>query len=50
MCGRFGILEERLWRFEFVVKADEDPIQMAGEAETMRIIMPYLTHDGSKYG
>lgn len=49
VCGRFGTGKERLWRFEFVVKRDEDPNVMAGDSETMRIILPYLTHDGSKY-
>lgn len=50
MCGRFGTGAERLWRFEFVVKGEEDPMAMASEKETTRIIKPYLTHDGSNYG
>lgn len=50
VCGRFGNGVERLWRFEFVVKRDEDSMKMASNAKTMEIIMPYLTHAGSKYG
>ncbi|KFZ01298.1 hypothetical protein V500_00813 [Pseudogymnoascus sp. VKM F-4518 (FW-2643)] len=50
VCGRFGNGEQRLWRFEFVVKQDEDPLQMASSEKTMEIILPYLTLPGSKYG
>lgn len=50
VCGRFGRPEDRLWRFEFVVKDDEDGAEMATEKETRRIILPYLTHPGSQYG
>ncbi|KAH7348906.1 monooxygenase [Rhexocercosporidium sp. MPI-PUGE-AT-0058] len=50
VCGRFGRDAERLWRFEFVVQAGEDPMKMATETETSKIVMPYLTHDGSQYG
>ncbi|PVH73617.1 FAD/NAD(P)-binding domain-containing protein [Cadophora sp. DSE1049] len=50
VCGRFGNGAERLWRYEFVVKREEDPMVMASEKETTKIIKPYLTHDGSKYG
>jgi hypothetical protein len=49
VCGRFGTGEVRLWRFEFVVKKLEDAMQMASREETMKIIVPYLTHPGSKY-
>lgn len=49
VCGRFGTGKERLWRFEFVVKPDEDAKVMASDSETLKIILPYLTHDGSKY-
>ncbi|KAG4441837.1 hypothetical protein IFR05_002701 [Cadophora sp. M221] len=50
VCGRFYNGDERLWRFEFVVQEGEDPMLMATEKETTKIILPYLTHDGSKYG
>lgn len=49
VCGRFGPLQERLWRLEFVVKQGEDPMLMSSDAKTMGILMPYLTHPGSKY-
>lgn len=50
VCGRFGNGEERLFRFEFVVKKDEDPWQMATRENTSKIWLPYMTHSGSKYG
>jgi hypothetical protein len=50
VCGRFGRTEDRLWRFEFVVKDGEDGHKMATPEETRKIIMPYLTHRGSRYG
>ena len=50
VCGRFGNGAERLYRFEFVVKKDEDPWQMATREKTAGIWLPYLTHAGSKYG
>lgn len=50
MCGRFGNGAERLWRFEFVVKRDEDAMLMASYAKITEIIRPYLTQAGSKYG
>lgn len=50
VCGRFGPPEDRLWRFEFVVQKDEDPQKMATPEEARRIIFPYITHPGSRYG
>jgi hypothetical protein len=50
VCGRFGTGAERLWRFEFVVQGGEDAVEMAAREKTMEIILPYLTHAGSKYG
>ncbi|KFY79038.1 hypothetical protein V499_01921 [Pseudogymnoascus sp. VKM F-103] len=50
VCGRFGRTEDRLWRFEFVVKEGEDKNQMSSQEETRRIILPYLRHPGKKYG
>ena len=50
VCGRFGRPDDRLWRFEFVVNAGEDPARMATEVETKKIIHPYITHAGSRYG
>lgn len=50
VCGRFGPPSERLWRFEFVVLAGEEPKEMALEENAFKIIWPYLTHEGSRYG
>ncbi|OBT81661.1 hypothetical protein VE02_10134 [Pseudogymnoascus sp. 03VT05] len=50
VCGRFGLAEDRLWRFEFVVKDGEDGNQMSTQDETRKIILPYLRHPGKKYG
>ncbi|KIM95300.1 hypothetical protein OIDMADRAFT_45231 [Oidiodendron maius Zn] len=50
VCGRFGRTEDRLWRFEFVVKKDEDPQQMATPEETRKIIFPYLKQPGRRFG
>ena len=50
MCGRFGLERDRLWRFEFVVHDNEDSLKMATDIETKKIIFPYLTHPGSRYG
>lgn len=50
VCGRFGLAEDRLWRFEFVVKDGEDGNQMSTQDETRKIILPYLRHPGRKYG
>ena len=50
VCGRFGLHQDRLWRFEFVVKPGEDGTNMATSEETAKIIYPYITHPGSRYG
>ncbi|KAJ5762321.1 uncharacterized protein N7511_005703 [Penicillium nucicola] len=50
VCGRFGCPEDRLWRFEFVIAADEDGIEMAGWEKIKEVVFPYLTHAGSRYG
>lgn len=50
VCGRFGLPEDRLWRFEFVVHKGEDGVKMATREETQKIILPYLTHPGDRYG
>jgi hypothetical protein len=50
VCGRFGPPADRLWRFEFVVHEGEDPVEMAGPESTSKIIYPYITHPGSRYG
>jgi len=39
-----------LWRFEFVVHENEDGLKMATPTESQKIIYPYLTHRGSRYG
>lgn len=50
VCGRFGLSEDRLWRFEFVIAADEDGVEMASEKKVRDVVYPYLTHSGSRYG
>ena len=50
VCGRFGLPDDRLWRFEFVVREGEDGMKMASLEETRKIIFPYITHPGSRYG
>jgi hypothetical protein len=50
VCGRFGRTEDRLWRFEFVVKTGEDAEKMATTAETRKIIFPYLKQPGKRFG
>jgi len=49
VCGRFGLRDARLWRFEFVVKADEGGTDMAQWENARKIILPYLTHSGKRY-
>lgn len=39
-----------LWRFEFVIRKNEDGMKMASKEETMRIILPYLTQPGFRFG
>lgn len=48
--GRFGLHSDRLSRFEFVVFSGEDPETMASEKEIEKIVYPYLTHPGQRYG
>ena len=50
VCGRFGLQEDRLWRFEFVVHTEEDGMKMASSEEAPKIISPYITHPGNRYG
>ena len=50
MCGRFGLLNDRLWRFEFVVGKDEDPMEMCTPAKIKSVVFPYITHPGRRYG
>ncbi|KAK5070296.1 hypothetical protein LTR64_002136 [Lithohypha guttulata] len=50
VCGRFGLQTDQLWRFEFVVHKGEDEVKMATLEETQKIIFPYLTHSGTRYG
>ncbi|KAE9376323.1 FAD/NAD(P)-binding domain-containing protein [Stipitochalara longipes BDJ] len=49
VCGRFGPAGDRLWRLEFVVQKGENAMFMSSDAKTMEILIPYLTHPGSKY-
>lgn len=50
VCGRFGLPSDRLWRFEFVVQAGEDGEQMSEPDNIRRVVFPYITHQGSRYG
>lgn len=50
VCGRFGLRQDRMWRFEFVVWPAEDGTDMASEESLERIVRPYFTRPGSEYG
>ncbi|KAJ5814679.1 hypothetical protein N7474_006456 [Penicillium riverlandense] len=50
VCGRFGLPADRLWRFEFVVLKDEDGDKMAEPEMMKKVVFPYITHSGSRYG
>ena len=50
VCGRFGRLEDRLWRFEFVVAAGEDGNEMAKQQKVREVVYPYLTLPGRQFG
>lgn len=50
VCGRFGLNDDRLWRFEFVVLEGEDSAEMATPHRISEVVHPYLTHPGSRYG
>ncbi|GKZ25975.1 hypothetical protein AbraIFM66951_001991 [Aspergillus brasiliensis] len=49
VCGRFGLPSDRLWRFEFFVRPDEDGHYLATREMLQKIVFPYITHDGSRY-
>ncbi|RDW75503.1 hypothetical protein BP6252_06645 [Coleophoma cylindrospora] len=50
VCGRFGLLEDKLWRFEFLVKKNEDGMEMSEPKMIDKIVFPYITHEGKRYG
>lgn len=50
VCGRFGPNRARLWRFEFVVHPDEDGTQLSQAGQLWRIIKPFITHSGKRFG
>lgn len=50
VCGRFGLLDDRLWRFEYVVQPGEDGTEMASQQNIRKIVYPYLRHPGHRYG
>ncbi|OQE42999.1 hypothetical protein PENCOP_c003G03963 [Penicillium coprophilum] len=50
VCGRFGLPADRLWRFEFVVLPGEDGQEMSNPENIEKVVYPYITHKGSKYG
>lgn len=49
VCGRFGLAEDRLWRFEFVILPGEDGTEMATPKKINEIVWPYVTHPGKRY-
>jgi 2-polyprenyl-6-methoxyphenol hydroxylase-like FAD-dependent oxidoreductase len=49
VCGRFGMPEDMLWRFEFVVLPGEDGLEMAKEGKIKEVVWPYLKHPGWRY-
>ncbi|GKZ95774.1 hypothetical protein AnigIFM59636_009782 [Aspergillus niger] len=49
VCGRFGLPSDRLWRFEFFVRPDEDGHHLATREMVQKIVFPYITHNGSLY-
>ncbi|KAL4877857.1 hypothetical protein BJY04DRAFT_209598 [Aspergillus karnatakaensis] len=50
VCGRFGLPQDRLWRYEFVVHGDEDGEHMATPEMIRKVVFPYITHHGGLYG
>ncbi|KAE8315350.1 hypothetical protein BDV41DRAFT_563072 [Aspergillus transmontanensis] len=50
VCGRFGLPSDRLWRFEFVIQKGEDGDEMAKPEMIKKVVFPYITHAGSRYG
>ncbi|KAJ5302330.1 hypothetical protein N7508_007193 [Penicillium antarcticum] len=50
VCGRFGLPSNRLWRFEFVVRPGEDGEEMSKPENIEKVVFPYITHPGSRYG
>ncbi|CRG91798.1 hypothetical protein PISL3812_08851 [Talaromyces islandicus] len=50
VCGRFGLRADRLWRFEFVVLKGENGEEMAKPEVVEKIVFPYITHPGQRYG
>ncbi|KAJ5190353.1 uncharacterized protein N7498_009338 [Penicillium cinerascens] len=50
VCGRFGLPSDRLWRFEFVILSGEDGNEMSKPEMIKKVVFPYITHAGSRYG
>ena len=50
VCGRFGLPEDRLWRFGFVIGSGEDGEEMAKQHMIKEVVVPYIRHPGSRYG
>ena len=50
VCGRFGLREDRLWRFEFLVLPGEDGHLMSTPDKIRQVVFPYITHPGTRYG
>ncbi|KAJ5136103.1 hypothetical protein N7448_004657 [Penicillium atrosanguineum] len=50
VCGRFGLPSDRLWRFEFVIDKGEDGHEMSKSEAIKKVVFPYITHAGTRYG
>jgi len=50
VCGRFGLPTDRLWRFEYLVLKGEDGQEMAALENMKKVVFPYITHTGRRYG
>jgi hypothetical protein len=50
VCGRFGLTKDLLWRFEFVVGPDEDSNALCEMESVRKVVYPYITHQGKRYG
>lgn len=48
--GLIGHRPDRLWRFESQILASENPVEMAKPEHIKRVVFPYLTHAGKRYG
>jgi hypothetical protein len=50
VCGRFGLVEDPLWRFESVVGLGEDCGRLCEMESVKKVVYPYMTHEGRRHG